>query len=61
MERVLPINICERCGLQFECLAQDIKKCWCNALHLTEEERKSILLDYTNCLCENCLMIYSKK
>lgn len=46
---------CERCNNLFECKAEQITQCHCNALQLSIAERKFISLEYKDCLCNSCL------
>ena len=45
---------CEACGKPFHCGAS-IKGCWCVEIKLSDETRKRLREQYTNCLCRQCL------
>lgn len=47
---------CPRCGAKFTCHHDDdITKCQCNTVQLTQESRKYIAKNYDVCLCVKCL------
>ncbi len=48
-------KICEACGAQFTCLANDIANCFCNKMSLSKQTLQQIKNKYAKCLCENCL------
>ena len=45
-------KICPRCGKEFECVHS--KDCWCAKVSL-DEEKRSRLKVYNDCLCKDCL------
>jgi hypothetical protein len=47
---------CGRCNSTFECKADNIAQCQCNAIQLSPEERIYIASKYVGCLCVNCLL-----
>lgn len=49
------IKTCPRCKMPFECKAGDIAHCHCNNLQLSEAAQKYIALQFTDCLCHQCL------
>jgi hypothetical protein len=46
---------CPRCGTAFECRADEIAECQCNAIELNEAERTFVSNAYVDCLCAKCL------
>lgn len=52
---------CEKCGQEFECKPEDISNCQCASILLTENARKLIAANYTDCLCSNCLKKISEE
>ncbi|MBK6937098.1 MAG: cysteine-rich CWC family protein [Chitinophagaceae bacterium] len=49
------IKCCPSCGSAFECNAGDIEHCVCASVSLTEKETGFVQMNYTGCLCINCL------
>lgn len=54
------LKVCERCGVNFECNASDIKACFCYVIPLSENTRKEIKEKYSDCLCADCLIGFDK-
>jgi hypothetical protein len=52
MSKVL--KICPRCGRTFQC-DKDLS-CWCNRLVIPEKLKEFLRENFTDCLCENCLI-----
>lgn len=48
-------KLCPRCGAAFDCKSEDIKHCVCASVSLTEKQIEFIQLNYSGCLCINCL------
>jgi len=46
---------CSKCHEEFECLAETIEKCHCNAFTLSPKLLAAIRVNYSNCLCSSCL------
>lgn len=49
------ITNCPRCQTNFECKAEDIKKCQCASIVLEQHQREYISERYEACLCISCL------
>ncbi|PUZ24459.1 Cysteine-rich CWC [Chitinophaga costaii] len=47
---------CARCGAHFECKVGNITQCQCQAVTLTDEDRRYIRTQYETCLCAKCLL-----
>ncbi len=54
------IKICEKCGASFSCNANEIEKCFCYSIILSKEAISKINTEFSNCLCEKCLIHYSE-
>jgi len=50
---------CPRCGKTFECL--HAAGCWCFDYTITPAAAEKLRTEFTNCLCPDCLLIYSTK
>ncbi len=48
-------EICEKCGIEFECKSNSIEECQCNTITLNPDELSYIAVKYDCCLCANCL------
>lgn len=46
---------CEICNAGFDCLAEDISNCHCNAVQINEEQLRFLKDISTDCLCNACL------
>jgi hypothetical protein len=46
---------CPRCNKTFECNSNDITNCACSTIHIPDEMRKKIALQYNDCLCIQCI------
>src|SRR6218665_2455971 len=51
----MPEQSCERCSAPFECRANDIRRCDCYEVELTDETRAFLKSTFFRCLCNNCL------
>lgn len=51
------VKHCPSCGAEFFCRPGD---CWCEAVSLTETERKKIISQFNDCLCKKCLETRAK-
>ena len=50
---------CPRCGNTFECMADNITRCHCASVILTQAQKNSISQKYNGCLCHKCLIALS--
>ena len=50
------IKYCPKCNLQFECNAENITQCQCYHIVLTPAQHEYIAANYSDCLCNNCLV-----
>lgn len=50
-----PKNVCEACGSNFICQANNIENCFCNKIVLTPEVLQQMKTKFQHCLCESCL------
>ena len=55
------IKRCERCGVSFTCGADDISKCFCNSIVLSDKAKEKIKKNFNDCLCTGCLLYFSEK
>ncbi|WFP50440.1 cysteine-rich CWC family protein [Methylomonas sp. EFPC3] len=46
---------CPRCGRQFRCNADNIRRCECTSVELSPDARNKIRQLYADCLCPFCL------
>ena len=46
---------CPKCGAPFICRHNDIVRCQCAEVKLTEAAQAYIKANYNDCLCVNCL------
>ncbi|NCI45416.1 cysteine-rich CWC family protein [Sediminibacterium soli] len=46
---------CPRCARPFECKVGNIAECQCSQVTLSYEQKAYIELQYTDCLCAQCL------
>lgn len=52
---------CQRCGSKFICMHdEDITKCQCASVKLDEKQLALIKSQYSDCLCRDCLELFSK-
>jgi len=49
---------CPSCGSLFECKGGE--DCWCENYQILNKNYYRLMLDYDNCLCENCLKNYAE-
>ena len=49
------IKLCERCGVKFECKADDISNCNCFSIELSHLVQAELKEKYHDCLCADCL------
>jgi len=49
-------KLCPRCGNSFDCLHNEIANCHCVSIVLTENQREFIKQNYSDCLCNKCLL-----
>ncbi len=47
---------CQRCHQPFICNAADIAACDCSKIQLSFEETQYIVKQYSNCVCNTCLL-----
>ncbi|MDO9374639.1 MAG: cysteine-rich CWC family protein [Bacteroidota bacterium] len=47
---------CPRCNVVFECKVGTIANCQCSGIALSEDERKFIAANFTDCLCAACMV-----
>lgn len=47
---------CPRCNTSFECKTGDILKCQCYGIELSVAEEAFIKSNYSDCLCNTCLL-----
>jgi hypothetical protein len=52
---------CGRCNEPFECKVGNILQCQCNGISLSDDEKKYLADNYTDCLCRNCLLAIKKE
>ncbi len=52
------VKNCSRCGVQINCFAQDIVKCPCNNIFLSERAKSLLSATSFDCLCNDCLIHY---
>ena len=52
-DRLIPLEVCPRCGNTFECSKGG--KCWCFGVHLSPAALDYIQQNYSSCLCPKCL------
>lgn len=52
-------KICPNCGKEFEC--KHNKDCFCMQYIITKENLAKMREKFDNCLCENCLTLYTDK
>lgn len=48
-------KICPRCNVKFECKLGSILLCQCTTVELNETERDYIRVQYSDCLCADCM------
>ncbi len=59
----MPLNFrknhtdCERCQQPFICNPADIVACGCTKIYLTPEELSYVATQYSNCICNSCLLL----
>jgi hypothetical protein len=56
MELQTVSKICSNCKKKFECNAKDIKNCFCQNVILTQDQLQEISNQFSDCLCEDCLL-----
>ena len=49
-------QICESCGREFGCGAQD-GECWCSEVALSPDRRALLQEHFERCLCPDCLAV----
>ncbi|WP_461125875.1 cysteine-rich CWC family protein [Spirosoma aerophilum] len=47
---------CPRCQRTFDCRAEEVSQCQCQAVALTEPQQNYIRSLYEGCLCATCLL-----
>lgn len=47
---------CLNCGKSFECNSENITKCHCYSVKLSDNQLKQLKKDYNDCLCHDCLL-----
>jgi hypothetical protein len=52
-------EICESCGREFGCGAQD-ETCWCRQVDLGPETRAILREHFERCLCPDCLQVAAR-
>lgn len=53
--------VCEVCGSNFTCGANDIEHCFCSKVILPKEIIEQIQNKYSHCLCEVCLQNWKQE
>jgi hypothetical protein len=48
-------RLCSRCQQPFECKVGNILECQCYGVSMSDEEKKFIADNYSDCLCHRCL------
>ncbi|MCC6182389.1 MAG: cysteine-rich CWC family protein [Bacteroidia bacterium] len=56
MTKTTTLLLCARCHQSFECKPHDISNCHCSTVALSDEELKFIASQYSNCICNTCLL-----
>ena len=57
MEPEIKNNVmCDRCKQTFICNPTNIAACACSKIQLTAEEISYVAKQYTNCVCNTCLL-----
>lgn len=46
---------CPQCGQVFYCGRSDIENCFCNKIKLSDRLRGELQVNYSSCLCSECL------
>ena len=54
-------KVCPKCNAEFLCYRSSKMKCWCEDYTVAAENLKLLAEKYNNCLCPECLLLYSKK
>jgi len=52
---------CERCGASFKCDVNNINKCFCSKIELSEKAKETIVKYFKESLCESCLHFFQEK
>jgi hypothetical protein len=55
------IKKCSKCETSFVCEAEQITKCHCYTVKLSNEQLKKLKKDFQNCLCHDCLIALTSK
>jgi hypothetical protein len=50
---------CPSCGKFFTCQGED--DCWCESFQIPKKEFLKIAENYTDCICQECLMKYAER
>uniref|UniRef100_UPI0040571740 cysteine-rich CWC family protein n=1 Tax=Alistipes sp. TaxID=1872444 RepID=UPI0040571740 len=54
-------KICPRCGAAFVCCADgDMAQCHCAKVTLSATQRATIKAQYSDCLCNSCLLYFAE-
>ncbi|MES2630167.1 MAG: cysteine-rich CWC family protein [Bacteroidota bacterium] len=53
-------NRCPRCEDTFQCKVGDVVNCQCSQVTLTPETYRFISANYSDCLCQKCLLELNK-
>ena len=48
------IKVCSKCKKDFDCNANNINKCWCIKIKVTEDTLEKINKYYSGCICKKC-------
>ncbi len=48
-------KICPVCKVEFDCYPDDIKKCHCSKITLSQKAKEFLKTNYNDCLCNKCL------
>ncbi len=52
---------CEICKQNFTCQADEIQKCHCSQVKITEEARQKLHLKVSDCICGDCLKKFTER
>jgi hypothetical protein len=50
------VKSCPKCGVCFICKQNSIHLCHCSRIDISEELAAEIKSNYSDCLCESCLL-----
>lgn len=55
------IKTCPKCNTPFQCMENQIEKCHCNSIKLSEGQLINLKSIYNDCLCSKCLKDFASK